>query len=133
MSSRVDIIKKCLSAFYNDLDVSVLATYTTDSFKALILPESLGVKEMTKEEHMASGEKMVGNLKEYSLYEPIEIFESGNKVTAHVRAVGVLKDGTEYKHDTMFILTFNEEGNIIYSKEFVDSLEMSKVAAKLMA
>jgi hypothetical protein len=43
----------------------------------------------------------------------------------------VLKDGTEWKSDALFIFTFNEKGRVIYLKEFVDSLELFKVAAKL--
>ncbi|KAH8826083.1 hypothetical protein DL96DRAFT_1681291 [Flagelloscypha sp. PMI_526] len=133
MSSNSEIAEKCLRALLKDFDISVLKTYSTESFKAAVLPESLGMKERTKDEHLASGAKLVGNLQKCTLFELIEIFESGYKVTAQVRVRALLKDGTEWNSDAIFILTFNEEGMIIYWKEFVDSLELFKVAEKLLA
>ncbi|KAH8826062.1 hypothetical protein DL96DRAFT_1805314 [Flagelloscypha sp. PMI_526] len=133
MSGHVEIVVKLLDAFYKNLDISVLRAYTTDTFKTIILPESLGIQETNKEEHLASGEKTAAKIKEYKKYEIIEVFESRNKVTAHVRSHAMLKDGSEWKNDAINIFTFNEEGKISYLKEFIDSLETSKVAANLTA
>ncbi|KAH8826061.1 hypothetical protein DL96DRAFT_1681274 [Flagelloscypha sp. PMI_526] len=133
MPSRVEIVQQCLDSFHHNIDFSVLWSYTADTFKAIILPESLGIKEMNKEEHKASGIKTAEKLQKYEKYETVEIYESGDKVIAHVRSLGILKDGSEWKNDAIYILTFNEEGKITYLKEFIDSLETSKIAAKLMA
>ena len=65
MSSHVEIVHKVLDSFYKNLDISVLGTHTADSFKTIILPESLGIKETNKEEHLASGARTAGNIKEY--------------------------------------------------------------------
>ncbi|KAH8826063.1 hypothetical protein DL96DRAFT_1710673 [Flagelloscypha sp. PMI_526] len=130
MSPNVELIEKCLSAMYKNLDLGFYRKYTDDSFKAVILPGSLGMKEMTKEEHSASGDNMMGKIKEYKVYELLEIYGSGDKVTAHVRSIAILKDGSEWKNDAVYIVTFNEDGKITYLKEFVDSLELSKLAAK---
>ncbi|KAH8801307.1 hypothetical protein DL96DRAFT_1719455 [Flagelloscypha sp. PMI_526] len=133
MPSQVEIIESSLVTFFQKLDTSVLASHMDDSFKGIVLPPSLGMKENTKEEHLASGANMKTKIKEYSSYEILEIFESGKKVTTHVRSTAVLNDGTEWKNDSIYIITFNDAGKIVYLKEFADALALSQVAAKLMA
>ncbi|KAH8826041.1 hypothetical protein DL96DRAFT_1607033 [Flagelloscypha sp. PMI_526] len=133
MSSNIEKVKKTFEAMSKDLDVAAVSTHWADDYKAQILPESLGLKEMNKEEHLAQATKLVGNIKEYSKFELVEIFESGNKVTGHLRSNAILKDGTEHKSDAIFIVTFNDEGKVVHFKQFIDSLAFSQVAAKLMA
>ncbi|KAH8826043.1 hypothetical protein DL96DRAFT_1607037 [Flagelloscypha sp. PMI_526] len=133
MSSNIQTVEKCLFAWYENLDVTVLSSNCTESFLAIILPDTYGKGEKSKEEHFGLATKLAGNIKEYPVYELVEIFEGGNKVTAHIRVQVLLKDGTEYQNESIYIATFNEDGKIVYLKEFVDSLATSKVLAKLLA
>ncbi|KAH8826040.1 hypothetical protein DL96DRAFT_1556582 [Flagelloscypha sp. PMI_526] len=133
MSTNLENVKKALKAFHEQLDMSVATSYWADSYRAQIFPESLGLKEWNKDEHLASATKMLGNIKEYTKFELVELFENANKVTGHLRATAILKDGTEYMNEGIIILTFNDEGKVVYFKQFNDSLAFSQMAGKLMA
>jgi hypothetical protein len=73
MSSNIEKVKKTFEAMSKDLDVAAVSTHWADDYKAQILPESLGLKEMNKEEHLAQATKLVGNIKEYSKVPPLSI------------------------------------------------------------
>ncbi|KAH8826039.1 hypothetical protein DL96DRAFT_1710652 [Flagelloscypha sp. PMI_526] len=133
MSANLETVRESLTAFYTQLDINTVASTWADSCEFVILPESLGIKSMNKEEHVASTTQMIGNMKEYTSWEIIELFASGDKVTGHVRSNAALKDGVEFKADSIFIFTFNKEGNIILFKQFVDSLALSKLRGNLTA
>ncbi|KAH8801926.1 hypothetical protein DL96DRAFT_1823460 [Flagelloscypha sp. PMI_526] len=133
MTTHVEKVKKAFTTFYTELDINAVTVYWADSYRSQILPESLGQKEQNREESIASLTKMLGNIKEYTKFEFVEIFENENKVTGHIRTAAILKDGTEYNNEAVFILTFEGEGKCTYFKQFNDSLATAKVGEKLRA
>jgi hypothetical protein len=67
MTHHAEIAEKCLVGFLKNFDISVLDTYSADSFKAIVHPESLEKREREKAEYLKSRAKLAGNFKQCTL------------------------------------------------------------------
>ncbi|KAH8823765.1 hypothetical protein DL96DRAFT_1682982 [Flagelloscypha sp. PMI_526] len=131
MPSNVEIIR----ALYDEMAVNDAAEpiekspHFSDKFTCTSYPTTVGWPEMDKKgyiEHITRGASLMASRKVVVN----EIIDGGDKVISHATATVTLKDGTEMVMDRIAIYSFDGEGKIVHFKQFVDSLNVSKMMEK---
>ncbi|KAH8830958.1 hypothetical protein DL96DRAFT_1554283 [Flagelloscypha sp. PMI_526] len=113
----------CLFSSYSDLNSKLIEQCSVPELRARIYPEALKSRERNKEEYIGFLDQFFERTVRFTRVEFAEVLEAGNVVIVHLILQALYKNGTFYNNECIFNATFNNDGQIIYIKEFVGRLE----------
>ncbi|KAJ7262888.1 hypothetical protein C8J57DRAFT_1334072 [Mycena rebaudengoi] len=117
-----------LFACLNRKDIEGLPAFLADDYAMQVLPSSLGVPPMNKEQFLQAVSRMSTLFPNLKFHEPEEVIVADNAVIVHIKASGSNDAGATYNNEYIHIFRLNGDGKVASLKEFLDA----KVVEKLM-
>ncbi|KAJ7262887.1 hypothetical protein C8J57DRAFT_1470865 [Mycena rebaudengoi] len=110
----------------NRNDIEGLSAFLADDYAMQVLPASLGLPPMNKEQFLQAVSRMSTLFPNLTFHEPEEVIVADNVIVAHMKADGSNGAAT-YSNEYMYIFRLNADGKVVSVKEFLDAKAVEKL------
>ncbi|KAJ7207343.1 hypothetical protein C8J57DRAFT_1484594 [Mycena rebaudengoi] len=114
-------------ACVNRKDIEGLSAFLADDYALQVLPSSLGVPAMNKEQFLQAVSRMSTLFPNLTFHEPEEVIVADNAVVVHIKASGSNDAGATYNNEYIHIFRLNGDGKVVSAKEFLDAKVLEKM------
>ncbi|KAJ7207345.1 hypothetical protein C8J57DRAFT_1734173 [Mycena rebaudengoi] len=110
----------------NRKDIEGLSAFLADDYAMQVLPASLGLPPMNKEQFLQAVSRMSTLFPNLTFHEPEEVIVADNVIVVHMKADGS-NDAATYSNEYMYIFRLNADGKVVSVKEFLDAKAVEKL------
>ncbi|KAJ6559284.1 hypothetical protein B0H10DRAFT_1180480 [Mycena sp. CBHHK59/15] len=100
--SPLEIVQAFFS-FAETRDIDGMENILSDDFTHRILPESIGLPTINKEQFLSAAKKTASTMESFHFQTPQEVIEGSDSVVVHTRSDGKIKNGHPYHNEYIFI------------------------------